>query len=70
MRKLLTPEQVIELLQLDADGCPRRVARERLRHRLRTRQIPFVRLGRTIRFRSEDIKKLINDNLVPAVRTR
>ena len=70
MRKLLTPEQVIELLQLDADGCDRKTARERLRNRCRARQIPYVRLrgSRLIRFRPEDIEALIESSLVPAIK--
>ena len=43
--KYLTPEHLIDLLQLNHDGCSEEVARERLRNRCRPRQIPFIRLG-------------------------
>jgi hypothetical protein len=56
--KLLTPEQVIDLLALD-DGCGPDLARERLRHRLRARQIPYVQIGKLIRFREGDIEALL-----------
>ena len=65
--KLLTPEQVIEILQLDADGCTAEAARERLRNRCRARQIPYVKFGRLVRFRPEDIEQLIEKNTVPAI---
>ncbi len=65
--KLLTPEDVIDILQLDSDGCSREQARERLRNRCRARQIPFVKLGRLIRFRPQDITRLIDDLTVDAI---
>lgn len=64
--KLLTPEQVIDLLHLD-DGCGPDHARERLRHRLRARQIPHVRIGKLIRFRPDDIDALLERQTVGAV---
>jgi excisionase family DNA binding protein len=64
---LLTPSEVIQLLRLADDGADYRTARERLRHRLRTRQIPFVRLGRLIRFRRADIERAIEQAAVPAM---
>jgi hypothetical protein len=67
MGKLLTPNEVIAYLQLADDGCDDRTARERLRNRLRTRQIPHVRIGRLIRFRPEDIERLLETHTVAAV---
>lgn len=64
--RLLTPEQVIDLLQLD-DGCGPDLARERLRHRLRARQIPHVRIGKLIRFRQQDIEALFQRQTVGAL---
>lgn len=66
--KLLTPDDLIEILQLDADGCSPEQARERLRNRCRAGQIPFVRIGRLIRFRPEAIAKMIDDLTVDAVK--
>ena len=63
----LTPEQVIAWLQLDHDGCDREVARERLRNRCRSRQIPFIRLGRLIRFRTSDIEQVLEKNSIAAL---
>jgi predicted DNA-binding transcriptional regulator AlpA len=65
--RLLTPEQVVSLLALDSDGCDSRTARERLRHRCRSRQLPFVRIGRLIRFRESDIAATLDRETVPAV---
>ena len=69
IEKLLTAEQVVDFLRLDSDGCDLATAKERLRMLCRARQIPFVRLpgSRLIRFRAEDIEKLIEQSVVPAV---
>lgn len=65
--KLLTPEDVIDILRLDADGCTPEQARERLRNRCRSRGIPHVKLGRLVRFKPADIQRLIDEHTIDAV---
>lgn len=70
LKPLLTPEQVIEILQLGADGCSPETARERLRNMCRARKIPYVKLGRLIRFKATEIEEWIEQNTVAAVKKR
>ena len=39
-----------------------------LRHRIRTRQIPFVKLGKSIFFDPEDLDRWIEENKIPVHR--
>lgn len=61
-QNLLTPDEVVDLLRLDADGCDRETALQRLRNRCRAGQIPFVKIGRLIRFRPEQIDAVVTKN--------
>ena len=63
--ELLTPEEVIEILRLDARGL--KDPKEVLRHLRRTRQIGFVKLGGRILFRKSDVEDFINKNAVKAI---
>lgn len=57
MAKLLTPAQVAEKLSV----APRTL--EDWRARGTGPSLPFVRLGRTIRYREEDVDKVIDGNM-------
>ena len=57
MSELLTPVQVCELLQVR----PRTLEDWRLGRS--GPALPFVRLGRTVRYRREDVQRLVEDNV-------
>lgn len=57
MSELLTPVQVCELLQVR----PRTLEDWRLGRS--GPALPFVRLGRTVRYRREDVQRLVDDNV-------
>jgi hypothetical protein len=60
--ELLTPEEVIKILRLDARGLKN--PKEVLRHLRRTRQIGFVKIGGRILFRRQDVEEFINRSVV------
>ena len=60
MQKLLTAEEVAEVLNLSVYT---------LRDWVQYRRIPFIRLGRCIRFREEDIEKIQKEGLITGIST-
>lgn len=60
MSELLTPVEVCDLLKVK----PRTLEDWRLRRS--GPELPFVRLGRTVRYRSDDVQHLIDSNVIGA----
>ena len=56
--RLLTPEEAAELLQVPVSWMYQRVRRRSLD------RIPFVKVGRYVRFRKEDLLNYINRKVV------
>lgn len=58
MRRLLTVDQVSECLGVRSST---------IRRWIHQRRVPVVKLGRAVRFREEDVERLIRDGLRPAI---
>lgn len=65
-RKLLTADEVIEILRLDARGLKN--PKEVLRHLRRTRQIGFTKIGGRVHYTQQDIEDFIARNHVEALK--
>ena len=65
MERLLTQDEVVEILGLDRLGLKK--PKEALRHLWRMGQIGYVRIAAKIMFTQEQIEEYIEKNSVPAL---
>ena len=57
------PEDSLALMTVDEAASYLRLAPWTLRHWVCQKKIPYVRLGRTVRFRRKDIERFVNQNV-------
>ena len=57
------PEDISVLMTVDEAAAYLRLAPWTLRHWVCKKKIPYVRLGRSVRFRRKDLERFVNQNL-------
>ncbi len=57
------PEESVALMTVDEAASYLRLAPWTLRHWVCQKKIPYVRLGRSVRFRRKDMERFVNQNV-------